>query len=410
MTGAARFGLFAVLLALGGCMVAETRPQPRLEPIQAQRQIPQEELLDVVVHPFDPGIPEELADDEEALAKNRIYPELRRAEARYLPVLLRNTLESSAQWGSVRVAPASAEFVDVRVEGEIVRSDGKHLELLITARDASGRVLIDRKRYEGEADLGAYKTDAALQARDPFQNVYSAIANDLVAARDRLTAAERREIRQVSALRFAGDLVPEAATGYLASRPAGRDSPPLLRVARLPATDDPLMERVARIRERDAAVIDTLDGYYTSFAEQMQLSYGSFRRTSWDEIDEEERKRSSARMRTALGAAAVAASIFAPGNCGSYQSCRMQSAVRTGAAVGGVASILSGIRKYADARTHAQAFRELAESFQAEVQPQVVDVEGRSLKLAGTAEEQYREWRRLLREFHEQETGAPAGS
>jgi hypothetical protein len=402
--------LGVVLLATGGCMVSESRPQPRLEPIQAQRQIAQEELLDVVVHPFDPGIPTELADDDEALAKKRIYPELRRAEARYLPVLLRNTLESSAQWGTVRVAPPSAEFVDVRVEGTIAESNGKRLALDITVRDATGRLLIDGKRYEGEADFGAYKTDAALKARDPFQNVYSSIANDLVAARERLTAAERREIRQVSELRFAGDLVPEAAAGYLVERPAARNAPALLRIGRLPATDDPLMERVARIRERDAAVVDTLDGYYAGFAEQMQLSYGSFRRTSWEEIDEEERKRSSARMRTALGAAAVAASIFAPGNCGSYQSCNLQSAARTGAAIGGVASILSGIRKYADARTHAQAFRELAESFQAEVEPQVVDVEGRSLKLTGSTEEQYREWRRLLREFHQQETGAAAGS
>ena len=31
--------------------------------------------------------------------------------------------------------------------------------------------------------------------------------------------------------------------------------------------------------------------------------------------------------------------------------------------------------------------------------PQVVDVEGRTLKLTGTAEEQYREWRKLLHEM-----------
>ena len=29
---------------------------------------------------------------------------------------------------------------------------------------------------------GSYKTDAALKIRDPFQNVYSSIANDLLAA------------------------------------------------------------------------------------------------------------------------------------------------------------------------------------------------------------------------------------
>jgi hypothetical protein len=37
----------------------------------------------------------------------------------------------------------------------------------------------------------------------------------------------------------------------------------------------------------------------------------------------------------------------------------------------------------------------------------VVEVEGRTLQLKGTAEEQYHEWRRLLKELYENETGLP---
>jgi hypothetical protein len=54
---------------------------------------------------------------------------------------------------------------------------------------------------------------------------------------------------------------------------------------------------------------------------------------------------------------------------------------------------------------HAQALKELSESFQNEVAPQVVDVEGQTLKLTGTAEEQYREWRKLLHEMYLEENG-----
>jgi hypothetical protein len=50
--------------------------------------------------------------------------------------------------------------------------------------------------------------------------------------------------------------------------------------------------------------------------------------------------------------------------------------------------------------------KELSESFQNEVAPQVVDVEGRMLKLTGTAEEQYREWRKLLHEMYVEDNGA----
>jgi len=40
----------------------------------------------------------------------------------------------------------------------------------------------------------------------------------------------------------------------------------------------------------------------------------------------------------------------------------------------------------------------------------VVDIEGRSLQLKGSAEEQYAEWRRLLKQLYENETGLPAAT
>lgn len=386
---------------LTGCVVQETRPLARVEAKQALQVIPDEQRLDVVVHAFDPGIPADIASDEDELAKKRIYPDLRKAEARYFPVVLRNTLEGSAQWGAVRVAPETVRFVDLAVDGRIIESTGKRLELEITARDASGRVWLDKKRYEGDADIGSYKTDAALKARDPFQNVYSAIANDLLEARNALDATALREVRQVAQLSFAADLAPDTMAGYLRTDTASRK--PITRVARLPARDDPLVERVERIRERDVAVIDTLDGYYTGFSEQMQDSYGDFRRTSYEEIDKEDRARASARTRTVLGAAAVLASIFVPSDCNTQASCNLTDVARYAGTVGGITAFLSGLKKYSDARTHAMAFGELARSMQSEVSEQVVEVEGRTLRLTGTAEEQYRQWREMLREYQAEE-------
>lgn len=392
----------AVLALLSGCVVQEVRPLPKVEAVQAVREIPADQRLDVVVRTFDAGIPEAIADDEEALVKERIYPQVRQAEARYLAVMLRNTLEASAQWGAVRVAPESVRFVDVAVSGRIIVSTGKHLELEITARDAAGRVWLDAQRYKSDADVGSYKTDAALQVRDPFQNVYSNIANDLLEARSRLDTAALREVRQVAELQFAADIAPDSLSGYLRQDEAVE--PALTRVVRLPASNDPVATRVQRIRERDAQVLDTLDGYYTGFSEQMELPYGDFRRTSWDEIDKQERALASARTRTFLGAAAVAASILMPSSCSSNTTCNLVDAARYAGGAGGIASVLSGLQKYSDARTHAVAFGELARSFELDVASQVVEVEGRSLRLTGTAEEQYREWRELLRQY---EVGAP---
>jgi hypothetical protein len=397
----------ALASALGGCVVSDTKPQAKVDAQQAVQEIASEERIDIAVRNFDPGIPDALAADEEALAKKRIYPELRKAEGRYFAVMLRNTLEGSAQWGAVRVAPETAQFVDLSVSGRIIESTGKKLELEITARDAAGRVWIDARRYEGLADLGSYKTDAALRARDPFQNVYSNIANDLVLARARLDAAALRELRQVTDLAFGADLAPEALSGYL--RQDTSVKPALTRVARLPAENDPVAQRVQRIRERDTAVIDTLDGYYTGFSEQMAQTYGEFRRTSYEEVEKADRALASARTRTILGAVAVAASILAPSSCSGNTSCNLESAARYAGSAGGIAAFVSGLRKYADAKTHAQAFAELATSFQSDVSEQVVEVEGRSLKLTGTAEEQYREWRQMLREYQAEEASPKNG-
>jgi len=70
----------------------------------------------------------------------------------------------------------------------------------------------------------------------------------------------------------------------------------------------------------------------------------------------------------------------------------------------------SGLDKRAETKIHTESLKQLGDSFQNEVQPMVVDVEGRTLQLKGSAEEQYAEWRQLLRELYENETGMPAAS
>jgi hypothetical protein len=395
--------LLALSIALTGCVTSETKPIPKVEAKQATVHIPDAELLDVGIRVFDAGIPKNLEGDEEALAKKRIYPDLRKAEARYIPTLLRETLEATANWGAVRVIPDNAEFVDVIITGKLVDSNGGFLSVDISATDAAGRVWIKDKRYQSLVDLGAYKTTASMKARDPFQNVYSEIANDLVLARDKLTAVDRENIRRVASLKFAEDLAPDAMGGMIA-----KDKNGITQVVRMPADGDPTLGRIERIRERDTAVVDTVNDYYASFHDSMEESYGSWRQTSFSELEKEMRARSSARTRTMLGAAALLASIFAPNSCGSYDSCRIESAARNAGTMGGIAAVLSGIRKYADARVHADALKELTQSFQAEVAPQVVEVEGHTLRLTGTAEDQYREWRKLLRKLYEEETGAAA--
>jgi len=390
--------LLPVLLAaglLGGCVVNEQRPMQRIAAEKATTEVPEDELLDVGVRLFDPNIPADVAEQE----KKRIYPEVRNAESRYMPVLIRDTLESTGQWGQVRVLPRDGTGMEVFMDGRILASDGRELKLEIVVTDAAGRTWL-RKVYEGDADTRAYK-DVVSKPRDPFENVYNTIANDLLVARRALPREERQRLRQVADLRFATELAPYAFSGYLA-----QDRKGIYTVTRLPAEGDPVVERMERVRERDYALVDTLNEHYANFGSSMAEPYTSWRKFSHEELEAESTAKREALTRQILGAVAVVGGIVA----GTESNSSAASAAATAAVIGGMYAFKSGLDKRTEIKVHAESLKQLGDSFQSEVQPMVVDVEGRTLELRGSAEQQYAEWRQLLRELYETETGLPAAT
>lgn len=398
--GAALVLGLAGLLAAAGC-VKETRPQPVLQATQATAEIPADQLLDVGVHIFDPGLPKGIEDDPDMQDKIRIYPDIRQAEARYMAMQLRDTLEDTGQWGAARVVPSSVNSFDMTVDAKIVESNGAYLKLEVTAHDATGKVWIDKKEYEGQADTRVYR-DNYTAGRDPFENVYVLIANDLLAVRNTKTATDLANIRHVSEMRFAADFAPVAFSQYLSQNKKSGE----YKVLRLPAEDDVLVKRINQIRERDYGMIDTVSENYTAFSERLEEPYTSWRRYTYDEITAEEKLKAQARNRIIMGAAAVAAAVFVPDSCTGGSNCdRIADAARYGAMAGGVAGVISGYKKREEAKIHTESIKEISGSFQNEAAPLVVDVEGRTLRLTGTAEEQYAEWRRLLHELYKEETG-----
>lgn len=391
LRGPALLALAAWLLA--GCVVQDQRPVTRIVAERATTEVAQDELLDVGIRLFDPNIPA----SEEEQEKQRVFPEVRKAESRYIPVLIRDTLEDSGQWGQVRVLPSDGTGMEIFVDGRIVESDGQQLELDVVVTDATGRTWF-RKTYEAEADTRAYK-DGIAKPRDPFENLYNTLANDLLAFRRTLTREQRVQVRQVADLRFAAELAPYAFDGYLA-----QDKKGAYTVVRLPAGEDPLVQRLQRVRERDYALVDTLNEHYASFGSSVAEPYTSWRKFTYEELEAEAQAKREALTRQVLGAVAVVGGVLAGQNTGSSAG----SAAATAAVIGGIYAFKSGLDKRAEIKLHSESLKQLGDSFQAEVQPMVVDVEGRTLQLTGSAEQQYTEWRQLLRQLYENETGLPA--
>jgi hypothetical protein len=66
---------------------------------------------------------------------------------------------------------------------------------------------------------------------------------------------------------------------------------------------------------------------------------------------------------------------------------------------------VSGINISSQAEMHRTAIQELSESFDNEMKPLVMEFQGKTYELTGSAEEQYRQWRELLRRIYRAETG-----
>ena len=380
--------VLALGLSLGAC-VNQTITSNEVPPVAtSSAAVPEGQLLDVGISIFNPGI----EDYEEG---EQTYPEVRKAESRFMPFLLAEAMQESGAWGAVRLVPNPEQINDLVVSGKILHSDGERLQLHIRAVDSRGEVWLDQD-YTGEASRYAYEVTKRNQY-DPFQSVYNTIANDLLQAQEKVKAQERERIRLVTELRFARSFSPEAFDGYLEEDKKGR-----FTVVRLPAKDDPMLQRVAAIRERDQMFIDTLQEYYRGFGEQMHSPYEEWRRQSYEEaVALQELQSESTRQLIAGGLALIAGIAMATTGDSATSQVAGQVAV-----LGGGYLLKGGLDKRNEAQIHVQALEELGQSLEAEITPQVIELEDRTVTLHGNVEDQYAQWRELLADIYRAETGA----
>lgn len=385
--------ILALLLALAGCSTHTVKTANYVAVERENAALPEDQLLDVGVQVFDTGL-EIVPDDEDLL----VFPEVRKAESRFMPHRVMDALQTSAAWGAVRVTPESHDAVDVLVQGQIIQSDGEMLLLKVDVTDATGRLWFSRV-YEGLASKYAYERRPGRDPQaDPFQGVYNRIANDMLAYRSELSASELKEIRTVAELRFAQDFSPEAFGDHLRLSPKGR-----YEVVRLPAENDPMLARIRGIRERDYLFVDTMQEYYGNFVLEMERPYQEWRKQTYAEVVSMRDLRRSARNRTIAGVASIIGGIAAAGN--SAGAARAAGHVGI---IGGGYMVKSGFDKRSQAKIHVEALQELGDSLEAEMQPRVIALEDRSFTLSGTVENQYEQWRELLKEIYRLDTAGTA--
>ncbi len=377
----------AILTFLGCATYGSQRVGPT--PIeQAKSEIPEDQLMDVGILVFaSKELTPEEAKDEGTSA------DIRKAETHFMPYHLKTTLHQSGHWGAIQVIPAETNSVDLLVKGKVLVSNGERLVLEIDVMDATGKRWFKRT-YSAEVEASSYSGNKAGE-KDAYQNLYNAIANDMAAYKKKLIAAEIKTIRTVSKLKYAREFAPDAFAGYLAKDKTGR-----LSARRLPAGNDPMMARLLNIREREYMYVDTLNQQYEGFYNQMWPPYENWRRLNLTEREAIEKIRREAFAKQLLGVLIVAGAIVA----GSQDS-NIGRAMAPAMVIIGGQVFISGWNVSKEAQMHSAAIEELSESFGNEMQPVTMEFEGKQYELTGSAEEQFKRWKLLLRQIYFAETG-----
>jgi hypothetical protein len=378
----------AVLVILSGCATYYAQQVGPTPIVRAEAEIPENQLMDVGVLVFKSA---DLTD--KTAEKEGTHKDIRKAECHFIAYHLKNTLQQSGQWGAVQVIPAETDSFDLLVEGKILESNGQYLGLKIEVIDAGGQSWFE-KNYREQAAKNAYGSNRAGE-KDAFQNIYNAIANDMAEYKNRLSPEQIHTLRTTAKLKYAEDFAPDAFKGYLA-----REKDDLVAIKRLPADDDPMMQRLLKIREREYMYVDTLNEQYEKFYTAMWPSYENWRQLNLTERKAIREIKKKALTRQLIGALMIAGAIAA-GTGNSNNTAVLQ----TGLILIGGQVILDGFNVSKEAEIHEAAIRELSDSFSGEMKPVVMEFEGKQYELTGSAEEQFEKWRKLLRKIYYAETG-----
>ena len=384
--------IILLLLLLSSCAtIPGNQVAEGVEPLTVPGELSSEQLLNVSVKVFDPGTLPQGLDQRRGLSM-----QIREAESRFVPVHMKHTLQHTGYWGAVRVVPDDDLAAEVLVRGKIEYSDGESAALYVEVIDARN-VLWFRKTYAETARAEEHFGTVA-ERRDTFQDLFNSIANDMATYRNSLTDRDIQIVRDLAELRYAESMAPDTFSGYLEERDGYN------YIRQLPAQNDPMMERVRSIKTRDDMLVDAINDYYDMYYRDLWEPYSNWRKFRQEEVETMRAIEREALTQQVLGVAAIVGAIALG------VSSDLDTAVRTQPLqdimlMGGAYALYSGHEKRQEGQINKEAIEELGDSFSSEAEPLTLEVEGETIRLTGSAEQQYGNWRRILRELYAKETG-----
>ena len=339
--------------------------------------------LNIIIPSFDPG-----SENNE-----KVFQELRNFEARRFAVKLKAALEGTNKVGAVRVTPNTSASGQIYVLGKIKESNGYKVKIKVKVIDASGKKILD-KIFSEKIDSSHYN-NVRTRNIDAYNPLFEKVALKIVEKIEKLNAKKVYDLINVSNLRFGAEFSPESFNEYL-----GRKNNKFSLKA-LPSEDDPMWQRVNSIMIREQLFVDSLQSHYDKFANLSNQSYILWQNQSYNEIIAERKAKTKAVGRGILGALSIAAAVASASAPRSERNNNFSGEVAMLTLAG---KLLEDAAKYkAEAKMHRDSIKELGDSIDAELAPNVIEFENKTIELSGNAKQQFIEWRNFLKKMYELE-------
>ena len=286
----------------------------------------------------------------------------RETEAVLIGQRLRDEFENAAIWGVIRLYPQPSVIPQINVHLTVLESDGRLLEIMASASAVTGESLLTKVYSDAATDEDYVSGDGG-----PFAELYAAIVNDVASAlSSKLVHATY--LRTVSSLRYAHELIPDAFPGYLVEESG------LFVVRREPSRDDPMLARLRRLQEYELLFVDTIDEQLGNVASKLSGPYDLWLRASKEQLDWLDIRRE----RSADAEALRSESTFT----------RLQAVYAA----------------HRSLKIHEQELFELVLELESEARATVLYANEHIFRLSGTLEQQYGEWRAMLRQINDLES------
>lgn len=279
----------------------------------------------------------------------------RETEAQLLGAKQRRVFENAGQWGVVRLYPQPSLIPQLMLDMVVLQSDGRQLRVHAMLTGVHGDTLLSDTYLDYASSEGVLTADN----EDPFTDLFHRIHND-VATKVALMPESEDYLRQLSFLRYAQQLAPQAFEAYLSRE---GESWQLLRA---PAEQDPMYQRISKLREYELLFVDTIDEQLTSALREIDTAYRLWLRASKEQLDWLEKRR--------------ARGVNAEGLADDSAFARHQAVYAA----------------YRSLKIHEQELFELVLDLENESRSTALEIEETVVTLEGTLEQQYREWREAL--------------